>query len=267
MDKKLLYVVVGICLVFAILIAGCVDTPAENGKKTYVAGIDAEYPPFAYLGDNGEFVGFDVDLVKWIAEQKGFNVEIQSVAWDGIIPALQRGRVDMVLSGMSITPDRLEKINFTHPYWDARQGIAVKTGSAVTRDQVTKATVVIGVQRGCSADQWMQKEREEGGFFGEEKYNQLVKDKKIKLFDSFPMSMITLEQGRVDAVIFDDVGIKNYIQGKPQFTMLDVFETGERYAVAVRKDDNDLCDLINAGLTELKASEKWKELTAQYKLK
>jgi polar amino acid transport system substrate-binding protein len=259
MDKKVLYGVAGLCLVFAVLMAGCVNTPAEDGKKTYVVGIDAEYPPFSYLGDNGEFVGFDVDSVKWIAEQKGFDVKIQGVAWDGIIPALQTEKIDMVYSGMSITPDREEKVNFTIPYWQVNQGVAVKNGSEVTMDQFTNGTVVIGVQRSCSADQWMQ-----STLFGEEQYNQLVKDGKIKLFDSFPMSMVALEQGLVDAVVFDDVNTESYIQGKPQFTMLGIIETEEFYAVAVRKDDNDLRELMNAGLTELMASEKWNELIAQY---
>ncbi|MCZ9312334.1 MAG: transporter substrate-binding domain-containing protein [Methanocorpusculum sp.] len=264
MDKKVLYGVAGLCLVFAVLMAGCVNTPAEDDKKTYVVGIDAEYPPFSYLGDNGEFVGFDVDSVKWIAEQKGFNVKIQGVAWDGIIPALQTGKIDMVYSGMSITPARLDKVNFTIPYWQVNQGIAVKTGSDVTMDQFTNGTIVIGVQRSCSADQWMQKAEDEDGLFGEEKYNQLVKNGNIKLYDSFPMSMVALEQGLVDAVIFDDVNIESYIQGKPQFTMLGSIETGEYYAVAVRKDDNDLRELMNAGITELMASEKWKQLIGQY---
>lgn len=264
MDKKVLYGVAGLCLVFAILMAGCVTTPAEDDKKTYVVGIDAEYPPFSYLGDNSEFVGFDVESVKWIAEQKGFNVKIQGVAWDGIIPALQTGKIDMVYSGMSITPDRLEKVNFTIPYWQVNQGVAVKAGSDATMDQFKNATIVIGVQRSCSADQWLQKDAAEDGLFGEEKYNQLVKDGQIKLFDSFPMSMVALEQGLVDAVVFDDVNIESYIQGKPQFAMLGTIETDEYYAVAVRKDDNDLRELMNAGLTELMNSDKWKELIAKY---
>ena len=264
MDKKVLYGVAGLCLVFAILMAGCVTTPAEDDKKTYVVGIDAEYPPFSYLGDNSEFVGFDVESVKWIAEQKGFNVKIQGVAWDGIIPALQTGKIDMVYSGMSITPDRLEKVNFTIPYWQVNQGVAVKAGSDATMDQFKNATIVIGVQRSCSADQWLQKDAAEDGLFGEEKYNQLVKDGQIKLFDSFPMSMVALEQGLVDAVVFDDVNIESYIQGNLQFAMLGTIETDEYYAVAVRKDDNDLRELMNAGLTELMNSDKWKELIAKY---
>ena len=264
MDKKVLYGVAGLCLVFAVLMAGCVDTPADDGKKTYVVGIDGEYKPFSYLGDNGEFIGFDVDSVKWIAEQKGFNVEIQAVAWDGIIPALQTGKIDMVYSGMSITPDREEKVNFTIPYWQVNQSVVALADSEVTMDQFTNGTLVIGVQRSCSADQWMQKSEDEGGLFGEEKYNQLVKDGNIKLYDSFPMSMVALEQGLVDVVIFDDANVENHIKGKSQFAIVGVIETGEYYAVAVRKDDNDLRELMNEGLTELMASDKWDELIAQY---
>ena len=102
MDKKVLYGVAGLCLLFAVLMAGCVSTPADDGKKTYIVGIDADYPPFSYLGDKGEFVGFDVESVKWFAAQKGFNVESKAVSWDGIIPALQTGTIDMVYTGMSI---------------------------------------------------------------------------------------------------------------------------------------------------------------------
>ena len=165
---------------------------------------------------------------------------------------------------MSITPDREEKVNFTIPYWQVNQSVVALADSEVTMDQFTNGTLVIGVQRSCSADQWMQKSEDEGGLFGEEKYNQLVKDGNIKLYDSFPMSMVALEQGLVDVVIFDDANVESYIQGKSQFAMVGVIETGEYYAVAVRKDDNDLRELMNEGLTELMASDKWDELIAQY---
>lgn len=258
MDKKVLYGVAGLCLIFAVLMAGCVTTPETDNKKTYVVGIDAEYEPFSYLGDKGQFTGFDVESIKWIAAQKGFNVEIKGVAWDGIIPALQTEKIDMVYSGMSITPARLEKVNFTIPYWQVNQGVAVKNGSTATIEQFKNGEIIIGVQRSCSADQWMQ------DFFGAEKYNQMVKDGKINLYDSFPMSMVALEQGRVESVIFDDVNIESYIQSKPQLVLLGVITTDEYYGVAVRKDDNDLRELMNEGLTELMASKKWNELIAEF---
>lgn len=88
----------------------------------------------------------------------------------------------------------------------------------------------------------------------------MVKDSKINLYDSFPMSMVALEQGRIDTVIFDDVNIQSYIQSKPELSLIGIIETEEYYAVAVRKDDNELRELMTAGLTELMASEKWNEL-------
>ncbi|MDU9375706.1 ABC transporter arginine-binding protein 1 [Methanocorpusculaceae archaeon Sp1] len=258
MDKKVLYGMAGLCLLFAVLMAGCVTTPGDDDKKTYIVGIDADYPPFSYLGDNGQFIGFDVESVKWIAEQQGFNVEIKAVAWDGIIPALQTGKIDMVYSGMTITPERAEKVNFTIPYWQVNQGIAAKNGSTFTVEQFKNNELIIGVQRSCSADQWMQ------DFFGDEKYNQMIKDGKIKLYDTFPMSMVALEQGRVQTVIFDDVNIENYITSKPDLTIIGVIETEEFYGVAVRKDDNELRETMNAGLTKLMSSEKWNELIQKY---
>ncbi|MDV0443288.1 transporter substrate-binding domain-containing protein [Methanorbis rubei] len=258
MDKKVLYGVAGLCLLFAVLMAGCVTTPSDDEKKTYIVGIDADYPPFSYLGDNGQFIGFDVESVKWIAEEQGFNVEIKAVAWDGIIPALQTGKIDMVYSGMTITPERAEKVNFTIPYWQVNQGIAAKNGSTFTTEQFKNGELTIGVQRSCSADQWMQ------DFFGDATYNQMVKDGKIMLYDTFPMSMVALEQGRVQTVIFDDVNIEDYIKSKPELKFVGVIETEEFYGVAVRKDDNELRATMDVGLAKLMASDKWTELIQKY---
>ncbi|MBQ9831049.1 MAG: amino acid ABC transporter substrate-binding protein [Methanocorpusculum sp.] len=220
--------------------------------------MDGEYPPYSYIHETGVPVGFDVESIQWIAEQKGFEVEIAPTAWDGIIPALLAGKIDMVYSGMSITPDRLEKVTFSNPYWEVNQGVVGKAGTTATIADFEAGKLVIGVQRSCSADQWMQDE------FGQEKYDQMVKDGKIKLYDSFPQSMVALEQGLVECVIFDDVNIEDYIKKADGFQMIGVIETGEVYAVAMRNEDTDLHALINEGLAELMASEKWEELKVKY---
>ncbi|HJJ94391.1 MAG TPA: ABC transporter substrate-binding protein, partial [Methanocorpusculum sp.] len=188
----------------------------------------------------------------------GFEVEIAPTAWDGIIPALLAGKIDMVYSGMSITPDRLEKVTFSNPYWEVNQGVVGKAGTTATIEDFEAGNLVIGVQRSCSADQWMADE------FGQEKYDQMVKDGKIKLYDSFPQSMVALEQGLVECVIFDDVNIETYIKGNDAFQMIGVIKTGEVYAIAMRNEDTDLHALINEGLAELMASEKWEELKLKY---
>ena len=259
MDRKVfLGAIIALLVVAAVLTAGCVGTQSE--KKTYIVGIDGDYPPYSYVDESGKFAGFDVESIRWIAEQEGFNVEIKAVAWDGIIPALLGNKIDMVYSGMTITPARAAQVTFSKPYWSVDQGVAVKKGSAVTMDQFKAGDVTIGVQRSCSADQYIQSD----DFFGQAKYDQMVKDVKIKLYDTFPQSMVALENGLVQTVIFDDVNIKDYIKAKDAIIILGTIPTGEEYGVAMRNGDTELHTLINNGLTKLMASEKWNELLAKY---
>ena len=252
--KALMGIGVSLLVIFAVLMAGCVST----NDNVIVVGIDGEYPPYSYIDENGKAVGFDVESIQWIAEQKGFEVEIAPTAWDGIIPALLAGKIDMVYSGMSVTPEREAQVTFSNPYWEVNQGLVGKAGTTATVADFEAGKLVIGVQRSCSADQWMQ------DFFGMETYNQMVKDGKIKLYDSFPQSMVALEQGLVECVIFDDVNIETYIKGNDAFQMIGIIETGEVYAIAMRNEDTDLHALINEGLAELMASEKWEELKLKY---
>ncbi|MDR2855088.1 MAG: ABC transporter substrate-binding protein, partial [Methanomicrobiales archaeon] len=249
MMVKVLYRALALLTMAALLIGGC------SAAETYLVGIDADYPPHTYIDENGNAVGFDVESIQWIAEQYGFEVEIVPVAWDGIIPALLQGKIDMVYSGMTITPSRAEQVTFSIPYWTVDQGVAVQDGSEVTMEEFAAGELIIGVQRSCSADQYLEAE-----YFGTELYDELVASGNIKLYDTFPQSMVALEQGLVDAVIFDDVNIESYILDKPALVMLDIIETGEQYGVAMRNEDTELQDIINEGLAELMASDKWTEL-------
>ncbi len=258
MKKVVFGVLITLIIVSAIVMAGCVST--DSDKKTYIVGIDGDYPPYSYVNESGDFVGFDVESIQWIADEEGFNVKIQAIAWDGIIPALLAGKIDMVYSGMTITPARAAQVNFSNPYWTVDQGVAVKNGSTVTLDQFKAGNLTIGVQRSCSADQYIQSD----DYYGQVKYNQMVKDGQIKLYDTFPQSMVALENGLVDTVIFDDVNIKDYIKGKNALVLLGTIPTGEEYGVAMRNGETELHTLINNGLTKLMASEKWNELLNKY---
>ena len=90
-------------------------TAVNAEKKTFVNGIDADYPPHAFIDEKGNPKGFDVEALDWIADEMGFEIKHQPTAWDGIIPALLAKKIDMVFSGMSITPERMEKVNFSIP--------------------------------------------------------------------------------------------------------------------------------------------------------
>jgi len=259
MDRKVFFgVIIALIVVAAVITAGCVSNDTET--KTYVVGIDGDYPPYSYVDESGQFAGFDVESIQWIAEQEGFDVEIKAVAWDGIIPALLAGKIDMVYSGMTITPERAAQVTFSIPYWSVDQGVAVKNGSTVTLDQFKAGDLTIGVQRSCSADQYIQSD----DFYGQDTYNVMVRDGEIKLYDTFPQSMVALENGLVQTVIFDDVNIEDYIKDKEAIVMLGTIPTGEEYGVAMRNSDTELQTLVNDGLAKLMASEKWNELLAKY---
>jgi polar amino acid transport system substrate-binding protein len=259
MDRNVFFgVIIALILVAAVLTAGCVGNQSE--KKTYIVGICADHSPYSYVDESGKFAGFDVESIRWIAEQEGFNVEIKAFPWDEIIPALLENKIDMVYSEMTITPARAAQVTFSKPYWSVDQGVAVKNGSTVTLDQFKAGNLTIGVQRSCSADQYIQSD----DFFGQAKYDQMVTDGKIKLYDTFPQSMVALENGLVQTVIFDDVNINDYIKGKDVYAMLGIIPTGEEYGVAMRNGDTELQAKMNDGITKLMASEKWNELLAKY---
>lgn len=236
---------------------GSAATPVGK-RPTYVVGIDAEYPPFTYIDSMGKPAGFDVESIQLIAKQKGFDVKIQPVAWDGIVYVLDSGSIDMIYSGMSITKDRAERVAFSNPYWTIGPSVVVRTGSSITMNQFNSGDVTIGVPRECSAIEWLKEH------FGPN-YQTMVGN-KIKLYDSFSQTMVALENGLVDTVIFDDTGINQYILGKDNFTKLGMTDGVEYFAVAVRKSDTELLSLINEGLSDLMASDDWYRLMIKYEL-
>ena len=134
----------------ALLLSITLAAPALAAGKHLINGIDANYPPFAYVDETGKPAGFDVDSMNWIAKKMGFTVEHKPMDWDGIIPALLAKKIDMVCSGMSISPERKAQANFSDPYWTIRKIFITKKGSKVTEDQIYNGKIKLGVQRGTN---------------------------------------------------------------------------------------------------------------------
>ncbi|MDD4127238.1 MAG: ABC transporter substrate-binding protein [Methanomicrobium sp.] len=266
MDKKILAALILIVAVVAVAFAGCTgtDNPADKQtgeniteKNVYVVGIDGEYPPYSYIDSDGTPIGFDVDSVKWIADKMDFEVEIKPMAWDSIIPSLNAGKIDMVYAGMTITPERLEKVNFSIPYWVANQGVAVNNGSNLTIDDIKAGKAVIGTQSGCTAAEWISTNLVETGIMPEENLKQS--------YSSIPLAITDLQNGRVDAVMYDTPVIIESIKDK-NMVKLGTIETNEKYGVAIRKNDVELLNTMNEGLDKLMADSYWQELIEKYNL-
>ncbi|HJJ39016.1 MAG TPA: transporter substrate-binding domain-containing protein [Methanocorpusculum sp.] len=260
MNKKIILGAVSLLVIFAVVLtAGCVD---ESDKKTYVVGIDV-YEPYSWTDENGNIVGFDVDCMKWIAEEEGYDVTFDYIDWDALATYLQTGKRDIICSGLSITPDRKEVIDFSDPYWMISIDVVSLAGKNYTMDQFYNGDLKIGVQTGCSAYEGLE------GYLGEELYAQMKKDGKIvDTYSTFPLSMQDLKNGRVDVVIFDSAGIKSHMDNN-----LGIFErvgtidgTEEYFAAAVKKGNTELLSKLNDGYAKLMASPYWVELVAKYNL-
>lgn len=265
MDRKVCGVLLVLAIAAVLAVAGCTGTQdaavPSSGEEagttvTYVVGIDGEYPPYSFIDTNGDAQGFDVESIKWIAEQKGFDITIQPVAWDGIIPALLAGKIDMVYSGMTITPERAEVVTFSVPYWQVNQSVAIHDDTSFTMDEFMAGTLTIGAQRGTTGQFWVEDNLIAEGIMPVE---------NLVTYDSFPLAAEDLKNKRIDAAIYDKPPMLDAIAEKPM-SIIGEINTGEEYGVAMRQDDTELIATMNEGLAELMASPDWNELMTKYEM-
>jgi len=144
MGKKVL-----VCLVCALSMLLFGNAPSGMAQeKVYVNGIDANFPPFAFVDKTGKPDGFDVAALDWIAKEMGFKVTHKPMDWDGIIPSLSAKKIDIIASGMSVTEARRKEVNFTEPYWKITQVLVAKKDSSATPETAMKE----GQKSVCSAE-------------------------------------------------------------------------------------------------------------------
>ncbi len=249
MGKKILWCLALLLTMF--FLTNVTDTFAK--EKVYINGIDANFPPFAYVDKNGVPDGFDVKSVDWIAKQMGFKVTHKPMDWDGIIPSLKAKKIDMIASGMSVTEKRKKQVNFTIPYWVITQVLVTPKDCNKSVDELLTNGNKIGVQRGTSEAKWM-------------KENLIKKGKKFKLveYDSAPLAIEDVLNGRIVAAAMDDAPAKDAMRKKPVKIVGTFGMPNEDFAYAVRKADKELLKTMNEGLHRLMASPYWDELIKKY---
>ncbi len=242
--------------IFSLFLA-CAVVLGLSGKvmaeEVYINGIDANYPPFAFVGKDGKPTGFDVEAMDWIGKKMGFTVKHQPMDWDGVIPALLAKKIDMVCSGMSISPERAAQVNFSEPYYTISKVIVVKNDSDLNAEKVMNGKYKLGVQRGTNEHEMLE---------------QLKEEKKLpyelRFYDSAPMAVEDLLNGRIDAIGMDSAPAKDAINKGKAVKMAGTFADDDVFGVAVRKDADELRAKINQGYKLLMADPFWKELEAKY---
>ncbi|MDE5832671.1 MAG: ABC transporter substrate-binding protein [Desulfovibrio sp.] len=222
--------------------------------KSYVNGIDPNYPPFAYIDEKtGEAAGFDVDSLNWIAKNMGFEVKHKPMAWDGIIPALLANQIDMVCSGMSITPQRAEQVQFSDPYWTVSRVFLVPADADISVQEILSKPIKIGVQRGTSEASAIKEEQEAKGYPFELRY-----------YDSAPLAVEDLQNGRIQAALMDELPADDAISKGRAVKKAGTHGEPDGFGVAMRKGESELRKLIDEGYKRLKEDPYWQELQKKY---
>lgn len=222
--------------------ASAAAAPPPPPAKVYVVGTDAAYAPFESQNEKGEIVGFSMDTLNAIAQKAGLQIKYVNTPWEGIFNSLQQGDRDLLISSITITDERRQTMDFSNPYFDAQQLIAVKGDSKVAKfDDLKKLKV--GVQTGTTGDEVVTK------LLGKTSTN-------VKRFESTPLALKELESGGVDAVVADNGVVIHYVAnnaGSKFKTVADASFTPEQYGIAVKKGNAELLEKINKGLADIKA--------------
>lgn len=241
--KKVLSIIVACLLVTAW---------AQNlGGRLLVVGSDTTYPPFETIdAASGEVVGFDVDVMNAICEKINCLARFQTTAWDGIFPALAAGEFDMVASGVSITPERDQIVDFSDPYLTVSQAIAVRTeDSDLPLSAFEGGFLMLGAQNGTT-----------NAILAEE----LAGRDMVRLYDDFNAAVLALINGDVDGVVIDGVTADAFVQKYAGELAVGISGLSSDPLGLVFQEGSELVDAFNTGLAMIRADGTLDALIASY---
>ena len=224
--------------------------PAETAatSKKLIMCTNAEFEPYEYW-DGNVIKGIDIDIINTIGKMKGFEVEIMDIAFDATIPAVMNGKADFAMSGMTVTEDRKQNVDFTHPYQTAIQSVIVPKNGDIKEISDMKGKMV-GVVEGYTGDLFATEE------FGEEHILRYP-----KTTDGFQ----ALVAGKIDCYVMDDQVAKALVAGNEEnFTILDSAYVLEEYAIAVKKGNSEVLNMLNDAIDEMKANGELQKIIDSY---
>lgn len=249
--KKMLAATLVAGLSFGLVGCGDKKSSSDNDDKTLVVGFDQNFPPFGYVDDDGNYVGFDLDLAKEAAKHMGMKVKYQPIDWDSKDMELESGTIDCIWNGFTIS-GREKKYTWTDPYMDNSQVVVVKSDSGINSLADLKGKNV-EVQKESSAETAINDNKELKDSFAQ--YTSVA---------DYNTGIMDLESGAADAVAMDIYVAKDQIAGKGDLKILDEKVSNEQYGVGFEKGNTELRDKVEKALKEMvkdgtfqKISEKW----------
>ena len=263
MKKKLAMLLVG-TMMATMLLAGCGEKETKEApkaaehvddQKTFTVGFDAEYPPYGYMDENGEYTGFDLELAEAVCELEGWELVKKPINWDSRDMELNSGSIDCIWNGFTMN-GREDKYTFSTPYVDNSQVIVVAENSGIqSLEDLSGKTV--GVQAASAALAVLQ----------DEEGQKALADTFAALneFADYNTAFTELQAGALDALAID-IGVANYqIKSRGEgYVILDEAMNKEQYAIGFKKGNKELCDIVNEDLQKLAEDGTIAELAEKY---
>lgn len=224
--------------------------------KTYIAGIEPSFPPWASV-QNGQYVGIAPDAVRAIAKEEGFKVKFTSMSFPSLIPALKAGKINILVTGLTVTPKRAQQIDFTIPWWETKLDVLVKKDSSSNIVTALCCGANVGAQTGSTEYQWLK--------------DNLVKQHthvNVHAYAQDTTALQDLKIGRLQATVVDANTGRKFVENNPKAVRL----AGQinpyppqSYALAVQKGDPDgLLPKLNKGIMKLYKSGEWAKIVHKY---
>jgi polar amino acid transport system substrate-binding protein len=244
----------------AALFTGCGKDSDKSGSKTFTVGFDAEYPPYGYMDDNGDYTGFDLELAQAVCDLKGWKLKKQPIVWDNKDNELNSGSIDCIWNGFTMN-GREDSYTWSDAYVDNSQVIVTKKSADITKLTDLKGKVV-GVQAASAALDVLESS-EDGG-------QKALADtfKTLQEFADYNTAFVELEAGSVDAIAMD-IGVAQYqikSRGNDKYIILDEHLNAEKYAIGFKKGNDSLCKEVNEALHTLKKNGTFDKLAEKYEL-
>jgi polar amino acid transport system substrate-binding protein len=221
------------------LLCWCACAIAQ-GAEPIVVGANIGNVPWEFAERGGEFVGFEIDLAKAVGAELERPVEIVNIPFNGLFAAVQSGRIDIAVSSITITEERLASVAFAQPYYESAQSLTVQARGDVQSLADLRGRVV-GVDTGSTGDIWTTEHADELGIA------------EIRRYEGLAPAMLDLQAMRIDGYLSDIPAMQYYVRDKPFLRVTERIETGERYSMMFAQDD-PLADAVDGAISALKRS-------------
>ena len=248
--KKLASLVLALILV--LLAVPCM------AEGEFIMGFDAEYPPYSYMDDNGEYTGFDIEMCKAVCEINGWDIKLVPINWDTKLETLKVKEIDCIWSGLTIDVIPADEYTLSFAYSNNSQVILTSKKAGITT-LADLAGKIVGVQQGTSADLMLQEDQAElaATFDGGEPMR----------FPDYNTCFVELQAGSIDAIAID-IGVANDKINKygDEYFILDEVLAPEQYGICFRLEDTELCEKVEAAFMQLVEDGTYLALAEKYEL-